>query len=82
MPGAAKPEPDRVRDSNLPPRPPIPPALLDDAAADVSAAHDCCAGANQCKGRGNCKTDDHDCAGKNLCKGQGGCKPEECDYDL
>ena len=34
--------------------------------------HDC-AGKNDCKGVGGCKTADHDCKGKNSCKGKGGC---------
>jgi hypothetical protein len=32
-----------------------------------------CAGQNECKGLGGCKTDKHACAGQNDCKGQGGC---------
>jgi hypothetical protein len=30
-----------------------------------------CTGANDCKGRGGCKSGDHDCKGKNDCKGKG-----------
>jgi hypothetical protein len=30
-------------------------------------------GKNECKGKGGCKTAEHDCAGKNACKGKGGC---------
>ena len=32
-----------------------------------------CAGTNDCKGLGGCKTDDHACKFKNACKGKGGC---------
>ena len=32
-----------------------------------------CAGKNDCKGHGGCKTGDGGCAGKNSCKGKGGC---------
>ena len=32
-----------------------------------------CAGKNQCKGHGGCKTGDNGCKGKNSCKGKGGC---------
>jgi hypothetical protein len=35
--------------------------------------HDC-AGQNDCKGIGGCKTSDHDCKFKNACKGKGGCE--------
>ena len=35
-------------------------------------AHDC-AGENDCKGAGGCKTDEHACKFKNSCKGKGGC---------
>lgn len=41
-------------------------------AADDAAKH-ACAGMNDCKGQGGCKTDHNDCAGQNDCKGQGGC---------
>jgi hypothetical protein len=34
--------------------------------------HDC-AGDNDCKGLGGCKTDDHACKFVNACKGKGGC---------
>jgi len=34
--------------------------------------HDC-AGQNDCKGIGGCKTETHDCKFKNACKGKGGC---------
>lgn len=33
-----------------------------------------CAGDNDCKGLGGCKTSDHDCKFKNACKGKGGCE--------
>lgn len=32
-----------------------------------------CAGKNECKGKGGCKTGDAGCKGKNSCKGKGGC---------
>jgi len=32
-----------------------------------------CAGKNDCKGVGGCKTGDQGCKGKNTCKGKGGC---------
>ena len=32
-----------------------------------------CAGTNDCKGIGGCKTDDHACKFLNACKGKGGC---------
>ena len=32
-----------------------------------------CAGTNECKGRGACKTEKNDCAGKNSCKGESKC---------
>lgn len=35
--------------------------------------HDC-AGKNECKGQGGCKTATNSCAGGNECKGKGGCK--------
>jgi len=34
--------------------------------------HDC-AGQNDCKGIGGCKTESHACKFKNSCKGKGGC---------
>ena len=37
-----------------------------------NAKHDC-AGKNECKGLGGCKSGDNGCAGKNSCKGKGGC---------
>ena len=40
--------------------------------AKVPKVHDC-AGDNDCKGVGGCKTDSHDCKFKNDCKGKGGC---------
>lgn len=36
------------------------------------SVHDC-AGENDCKGIGGCKTDEHACKFKNSCKGKGGC---------
>jgi hypothetical protein len=38
-----------------------------------------CAGQNDCKGIGGCKTSDHDCKFKNACKGQGGCEITKTD---
>lgn len=38
----------------------------------------CCKAKNECKGKGMCKTEQHDCKGLNECKGQGGCKPIDC----
>jgi len=35
-------------------------------------SHDC-AGKNECKGLGGCKSGDNGCSGKNSCKGKGGC---------
>jgi hypothetical protein len=32
-----------------------------------------CAGENDCKGRGGCKSSANGCKGKNTCKGKGGC---------
>jgi hypothetical protein len=32
-----------------------------------------CAGKNDCKGKGGCKSSDNGCKGKNSCKGKGGC---------
>jgi hypothetical protein len=43
----------------------------------TSAAKACCAGKNECKAKGGCKTADHECATKNDCKGKGG-KPANC----
>jgi hypothetical protein len=40
---------------------------------EEAAPHDC-AGKNECKGQGGCKSGDGGCAGKNSCKGKGGCK--------
>jgi hypothetical protein len=39
----------------------------------ASTAHSC-AGKNDCKGQGGCKTSDMGCKGKNSCKGKGGCQ--------
>jgi hypothetical protein len=38
-----------------------------------------CAGKNDCKGIGGCKTDEHGCKFKNSCKGKGGCSISEKD---
>lgn len=48
------------------------------AGADAKKA-DCCAGKNECKGKGGCKTDKNDCKFKNECKGQGGCPMRGCE---
>jgi hypothetical protein len=40
--------------------------------ATAPKEHDC-AGDNECKGVGGCKTDAHACKFKNDCKGKGGC---------
>jgi hypothetical protein len=44
----------------------------------VPKAHDC-AGQNDCKGIGGCKTDAHACKFKNACKGKGGCEISQKD---
>ena len=52
-------------------------AADDPTSAETAAAeHDKqqCRGTNECRGKGNCKTDKHACKGQNDCKGQGGCK--------
>jgi hypothetical protein len=41
-------------------------------AKKMPKVHDC-AGDNECKALGGCKTDDHSCKFKNACKGKGGC---------
>jgi hypothetical protein len=41
----------------------------DDTKKDKHA----CAGKNDCKGKGGCKSSDTGCKGKNSCKGKGGC---------
>lgn len=38
-----------------------------------------CAGQNDCKGIGGCKTEAHACKFKNPCKGKGGCEISEKD---
>jgi hypothetical protein len=38
-----------------------------------------CAGQNDCKGLGGCKTDAHACKFKNDCKGKGGCSITKAD---
>jgi hypothetical protein len=40
--------------------------------------HDC-AGQNDCKGIGGCKSETHDCKFKNACKGKGGCEISQKD---
>jgi len=46
--------------------------------ATAPKVHDC-AGDNDCKGVGGCKTAEHDCKFKNSCKGKGGCHITEDD---
>lgn len=46
--------------------------LLAKADKDKKDKHSC-AGKNDCKGKGGCKTGDNGCKGKNSCKGKGGC---------
>jgi len=55
--------------------------ILTTPAAALANSHDegskkghDCAGKNECKGKGGCKTGDNGCKGKNSCKGKGGCK--------
>ena len=48
------------------------------AAKKVPKVQDC-AGKNDCKGIGGCKTDSHACKFKNDCKGKGGCSITEKD---
>jgi hypothetical protein len=55
-----------------------PPAEPAAAEAPEAGAKACCAGKNECKGKGGCKSDTHTCAGQNECKGKGGCKPADC----
>ncbi len=43
------------------------------AKEDAKTGKHDCAGKNDCKGTGGCKTAKNDCKGKNACKGQGGC---------
>jgi hypothetical protein len=40
-----------------------------------------CAGKNECKGMGGCKTSANACAGKNECKGKGGCASAAMKHD-
>jgi hypothetical protein len=40
-------------------------------AQDKSKADIKCVGANECKGKGGCKSAQNDCKGKNACKGKG-----------
>ena len=42
-------------------------------AGDDKAGGHACAGKNECKGKGGCKSGDAGCKGKNSCKGKGGC---------
>ena len=42
--------------------------------APFGGATHACAGQNQCKGMGGCKTPSNACKGMNDCKGKGGCK--------
>lgn len=44
-----------------------------EAPAKKSPKVQSCAGNNDCKGIGGCKTDAHACKFKNDCKGKGGC---------
>ncbi len=46
--------------------------LLAKADKDKKDKHSC-AGKNDCKGKGGCKSSDNGCKGKNSCKGKGGC---------
>lgn len=48
------------------------------AAAQAASPKSCCAGKNDCKGLGGCKTNDNACMGKNMCKGKGGCSMGRC----
>ncbi|HZV35985.1 MAG TPA: hypothetical protein VFB72_15525 [Verrucomicrobiae bacterium] len=48
------------------------------AAKKVPKVSDC-AGTNDCKGLGGCKTDEHTCKFKNSCKGKGGCHITKAD---
>ena len=46
--------------------------LLTAMAQDKSKAEPVkCVGANDCKGKGSCKSTMNDCKGKNACKGKG-----------
>jgi hypothetical protein len=44
----------------------LPTMAQDKATMDVK-----CVGANECKGKGGCKSAQNDCKGKNACKGKG-----------
>ena len=48
------------------------------AAKKVPKVSDC-AGKNDCKGIGGCKTEEHACKFKNNCKGKGGCTITKAD---
>jgi len=50
-------------------------------AKKTPKVHDC-AGQNDCKGIGGCKTSDHDCKFKNACKGKGGCEVTKKDIKV
>lgn len=50
-------------------------------ARKAPKVHDC-AGQNDCKGIGGCKTDAHACKFKNDCKGKGGCEMKEKDIKV
>ena len=47
-------------------------------AAGTTAPKACCKGMNECRGKGNCKTSQHECKGKNDCRALGGCKAADC----
>jgi hypothetical protein len=49
------------------------PAAEGDPTEAAAEAKACCKGMNECKAKGNCKTDANACAGQNECKGKGGC---------
>jgi hypothetical protein len=53
-------------------RAPSPPQAVPGSASNSGKM--CCRGQNDCKGKGGCKTVNHDCKGKNDCKGNGGCR--------
>jgi hypothetical protein len=46
--------------------------------APARACGNACAGKNECKGKGGCKTDKNACKGMNTCKGRGGCRTGDC----
>ena len=59
------------------PRPPTL-AVATSKPAGSLIGDQCCAGRNDCKGKGNCKTALNACKGQNPCKAHGGCKPLDC----